>query len=87
MQQKIYIKKMTSWTNEAASLSGGKRAPHALERGGQAFGQAPRLLHILEEGGKVEGWLVSVFALFSLHCKFFFMALAKAFKAAEVLRC
>lgn len=24
---------MTSWANEAASLSGGKRAPHALERG------------------------------------------------------
>ena len=71
---------MTSWTNEAASLSGGKRAPHALERGGQAFGQAPRLLHILEEGGRVEGWLVSVFALFSLHCKFFLWLWLKRLK-------
>lgn len=56
-------------------------------RGGQAFGQAPRLLHILGEGGRTEGWLVGVSAFFSLHCKLFFMALAKACEAAEVLRC
>lgn len=80
----IYIKNMTSWAKEAASLSGGKRAPHALERG-PSLGQAASLLHTLEEGGRVKGWLVSVCIIFSMLQVF--MALAKACEAAEVLKC
>lgn len=50
---------MTSWANEAAFLSGGKQAPHALERG-----PGTKLLHILEKGGGAEDWLAGCWHYF-----------------------
>lgn len=86
MQQKIYIKKMTSWTNEAASLSGGKRAPHALERGGPSLWTGTKAIAYLGGGRKSRGLASQCVCIILSTLQVFFMALAKAFKAAEVLR-
>lgn len=41
---------MTSWANEAASLSGGKRAPHALERGPSLWTGTKAIAYLGREG-------------------------------------
>lgn len=68
----IYIKNMTSWAKEAASLSGGKRAPHALE-GVSSLWTGSKATAYFGRGRRVKGWLVSVPALFSLCCKFLWL--------------
>lgn len=62
---------MTSWANEAASLSGGKRAPHALERGPSLW-TGTKAIAYLGRGRNNRGQANALAsALFSLHCKLF----------------
>lgn len=84
MQQKIYLKNVTSWANEAASLSGGKRAPHALERGLSLLTgiKANAYLGRGRKSMELASQCVCIFSTLQV-----FMALAKAFEAAEVLKC
>lgn len=85
MQQKIYLKNVTSWANEAASLSGGKRAPHALERGLSLLTGIKAIAYLGRGRKSMELASQCVCIIFSTLqvC----MALAKAFEAAEVLKC
>lgn len=63
---------MTSWANTAAAfLSEGEGS--SCIGGGQAYTQAPRLLHILKRGGRVEGWLGRVSASFFLLAGFLWL--------------
>lgn len=77
---------MTSWANEAASLSGGKRAPHALERGPSLW-TGTKAIAYLGRGRKNRGQASQCVCIILSTLQVVFMALAKACEAAEVLRC
>lgn len=81
MQQKIYIYKEYD-LGKHSSISEQREAGSSCIEGGQAYGQAPRLLRILERVGRAEDWLGKVSALLFSTCRVF-MALAKAHEAAE----